>query len=98
MCPRRKLPLTPLTPLLIANVQKHWDDATLEERVIGYLKRVARPAYMGSIAVELGQSLKRTSKVLEGMVDAGTVRYVTQDEKKGMDTDPGSVMCVLVDI
>jgi hypothetical protein len=78
-------------------VQKHWDNATYEERALECLRRLAKPVFLGTIAVELGQSLKRTLKVVKGMEQAGAVRYLTLDEKRTLGVDASSVLCVLVD-
>ena len=78
-------------------MHKHPDNATLEDKALEYLKRVARPAYLGYIAIEIGQSLKRTTKVVDGLEEAGSVRYLTLVEKRALGADASSVLCALVD-
>ena len=48
----------------------------------GYLHRVARPTYVGTLSLYVGWSLARVEEMLVALQDAGVVVPLTPDEKK----------------
>jgi len=51
------------------------------EIIVDYMRRVARPSYLGFISLEIRWSLSRTKQALDKLVDQGLVRELTIDEK-----------------
>jgi hypothetical protein len=69
---------------------------TALERILGCLKRVDSPIYMGHISVEIGFSLAQTQAMLEHLEEKGLVRNLTVDELKQQRFDVRANIWVLV--
>lgn len=67
------------------------------ELIVGYMERVARPAYMGIISLEIHWSLARTQEAMDRLEDAGLVRQLTLDEKRGRGLPDVANLYVLID-
>ena len=50
--------------------------------IVGFMHRVARPVYLGTVALEVGHSLARTQEMMEALEDRGEARAVGADEKR----------------
>lgn len=51
------------------------------EIIIDYMRRIARPSYLGFISLEIRWSLSRTKQALDKLVDQGLVKELTVEEK-----------------
>lgn len=49
--------------------------------ITGYLHRVARPVYLGTLSLHIGYSLAQTEAFLVILEERGIVRPMTEDEK-----------------
>lgn len=68
-------------------VSRRRDDGTgpsqkVLEIIVDYMKRVAKPTYLGIISLEIHWSLARTKQALDNLVDAGIIKELTHDDKK----------------
>ena len=51
------------------------------EIIVDYMRRVAKPSYLGFISLEIRWNLSRTKQALDKLVDQGLVKELTNDEK-----------------
>lgn len=66
------------------------------EKIIACFHRVARPVYLGALALEVGYGLNQTHAMLETLHESGLVRPLTEAEKRSLDIDPRGYVWTLV--
>lgn len=67
------------------------------EIIVDYMRRVARPSYLGFISLEIRWSLSRTKQALDKLVDQGLVKELTDDEKVQLRLPVTAALYVLGD-
>lgn len=66
------------------------------EKIVGYFNRMSRPIYLGYVATEIGYSLAQTQAMVDSLVELGTLRAMTDEEKVSMKFDVRGNIYVLV--
>ncbi|MFA6573596.1 MAG: hypothetical protein WCT13_05520 [Patescibacteria group bacterium] len=59
------------------------------------MRRMEKPVYMGSIAIEIGYGLNRTQHFIDNLVDENIIREVTLKEKSDLGVNDEVLMYVL---
>jgi hypothetical protein len=67
----------------------------VNDRIVAYMRRMEKPVYMGSIAIEIGYGLNRTQHFIDNLVDENIIREVTLKEKSDLGVNDEVLMYVL---
>lgn len=67
------------------------------EIIVGYMHRISRPAYVGIVSAYINWSIERTEELFDELEQKGTVRLLTDDEKKSMKMDIRAKLYVLTE-
>jgi hypothetical protein len=67
------------------------------KKLLEYMHRIERPAFVGSVAIEIGWSIDRTMEMLERFVHDGAIRWATQDELYHLSAPKDAFAIVVVD-
>lgn len=67
------------------------------EIIVDYMRRVAKPSYLGFISLEIHWSLSRTKQALDKLTDQGLVKELTIGEKMQLRLPEEAILYVLGD-
>lgn len=67
------------------------------EKILYYFRRVNRPIYLGSAALEVGYALSPTEAMFEVLEESGLIRPLTILEKRNLGVDERGSIYVLTD-
>jgi hypothetical protein len=68
------------------------------QKLIEYMHRTGRPAFVGSIAIEIGWSIDNTMEMIERYVYDGALRWATQKELKELSAPSNAFVVVMIDM
>lgn len=61
------------------------------DKIVGYMRKMRQPVYLGSLAVEFGLSLNKTTLMVDILESEGVVRQLTVNELRSAGLEETSL-------